>query len=55
MIKSTLWGIIALIFCFLTLSGIIASKVQVELPYSTEPTSVFDVIWEEFQDWITPW
>lgn len=54
MIKASLWGIVALIFCFLFLSGFIASKIQVELPYSTNTTSVFDIIWDEFEDWINP-
>ena len=47
-------GIIVIIFVFLFLTGLFASKIEVSLPYSTEPVSVLDVIWDNVSDWVNP-
>jgi hypothetical protein len=52
--KETIVGVLIIIFLFLGLTGIIASKVEVTLPYSTETTSVLDVIWDNVADFLSP-
>jgi len=52
--KETVIGMIVIIFLFLFLTGFFASKIEVVMPYSTQPVSVLDIIWHSVADWVNP-
>lgn len=52
MAKVTLPGVIVTIILFLLLSALVASQIQVTLPYITEPTSLLHSFWATFVSWL---
>lgn len=52
--KETIIGILLVVLLFLFGTAFFASKVEVDLPYSTESQSVLDYAWETFADFINP-